>query len=102
MKMLIITSVREDLRAVSHIMEKADIPVFSVTEIVGHKNEFHEYLPHNWFGTSLEGPHAYFYFSFTDDSKALQAMEMVKAFNEETGSRSPVRAFILPVEQCSY
>ena len=100
--MLVITSVREDLRAVSHIMEKADIAVFSVSETVGHKTEFHEYLPHNWFGTSLEGTHAYFFFSFTDDSKATQALEMVREFNKETGSRFPVRAFVLPVDQCSY
>ncbi len=102
MKMLVITSVKEDVRAVSRIMEKADIPVFSVSETIGHKTALHQYLPDNWFGSSSEGTHALFFFSFTDDDKAVHAIELVKTFNTESGTRFPIRAFVLPVDQASY
>lgn len=39
MKMLVITSIKEDLLAVTHILEKAKVPVFSVTDTIGHKSE---------------------------------------------------------------
>jgi len=102
MKMLVITSIKEDVRAVSRIMEKASIKVFSVSETVGHKTAYHEFLPDNWFGASSEGTHALFFFSFTDDEKATEAISLVKIFNTESGTKFPVRAFVLPVEQASY
>lgn len=100
--MLVITSVKEDVRAVSRIMDKADIPVFSVSETIGHKTEFHEYLPDNWFGKSTDGTQALFFFSFTEDEKATHAIALVKEFNQESKTKFPIRAFVLPVEQSSY
>jgi hypothetical protein len=100
--MLVITSVKEDVRAVSRIMDKADIPVFSVSETIGHKTEFHEYLPDNWFGKSTDGTQALFFFSFTEDEKATHAITLVKEFNQESETKFPIRAFVLPVEQSSY
>lgn len=102
MKMLVITSIHEDLRAVSRIMDKADIPVFSVSDTVGHKTEYHPYLPDNWFGKSTEGTNALFFFSFTDDDKAMNALQLVKDFNKESETKFPIRAFVLPVDACSY
>ncbi|MBL0359287.1 MAG: hypothetical protein IPP72_21565 [Chitinophagaceae bacterium] len=102
MKMLVITSIKEDIRAVSRIMDKADIPVYSVSETIGHKTELHAYLPDNWFGKTNEGTHALFFFSFTEAVKATHAIELVKEFNRESGTKFPIRAFVLPVEQSSY
>lgn len=100
--MLVITSIHEDLRAVSRIMDKAEIKVFSVSDTIGHKTEFSEYLPDNWFGKSTEGTNALFFFSFTADEKASTAVELVRTFNKESETKFPIRAFVLPVEQSSY
>ena len=102
MKLLIITSIKEDLQTVTHIMEKAGIAVFSVSETIGHKTEQHGFLMDNWFGKSGDGTDALFTFSFTDDAKAAQTIELVKNHNVESESHFPIRAFIVPVEQSSF
>jgi hypothetical protein len=102
MKMLIITSIREDLRAVSRIMDKAGIEVFSVSETIGHKTAFHEFMPDNWFGKSDDGTEALFFFSFTGNEQAKKAIGLVKEFNTESKVNFPIRAFVMPVEEASY
>ena len=102
MKLLIITSIAEDLHAESAIMEKASIKVFSVTETVGHKTEHHDFLPDNWFGKSTDGTNALFFFSFTEDTNATAALELVKDYNTKNQSGFPVKAFICPVEQAGF
>lgn len=102
MKMFIITSIREDMQAVTDIFEKATIPVFSVSDTIGHKADHTDYLLSNWFGTDKEETAALLFFSFTEDEKADQALKLVKAFNEQKQSLFPVRAFILPVLAASY
>lgn len=102
MKLLIITSIIEDLQNVSRIMEQANITVFSVSETIGHKTEHHNFLPDNWFGKNEDGTDALVFFSFTDDYKASVALNLVKKFNAENNTTFPVRAFISPVEQASY
>lgn len=99
--MLIITSIHEDLRAVSRIMEKAGVAVFSVSQTVGHKTAFHEFMPDHWFNKTDEGTESFFFFSFTDDDKARQAIELVKSFNAENKISFPIRGFVLPVELTS-
>ena len=101
MKLLIITSIEEDLKAVSSIMEEAAITVFSVSETIGHKTEEHDYLPDNWFGKNDDGVNALFFFSFTEDEKAVHAIELVKHLNAEQKKNFPIRAFISPVEMTS-
>lgn len=96
--MLVITSIREDLEEVTRIFEKAEIPVFSVSETIGHKSQHANYLTENWFGGTDGDTKALFYFSFTDDSKAYQCLSFVQSYNKEKQSSFPVRAFILPVE----
>ncbi|MDE3126025.1 MAG: hypothetical protein KGK14_10960 [Bacteroidota bacterium] len=102
MKMLVITSIKEDLLAVTHILEKAKVPVFSVTDTIGHKSEHNNYVLNNWFASGDAQTSALFFFSFTDDDKAAHAIEEVKKFNNETPSAFPIRAFIVPVEASSY
>lgn len=102
MKMLIVTSIKEDLQNVTHIFEAAKIPVFSVSETIGHKSEHNNYLLNNWFARSDEATDALFFFSFTDNEKALTGISLVKKYNIDNPSSFPIRAFILPVEGCSY
>lgn len=102
MKLLVITSIKEDLNTVSLIMQKAGIAVFSVSEIIGHKTEQHDYLPDNWFGKTDEGTDSLFFFSFTESEKASNAMQMLRKHNEENDTGFPIRSFILPVEEASF
>ncbi len=102
MKMLVVTSIKEDMQAVTNILEKAEIPVFSVSETIGHKAAHHDYLLENWFGKTNEQTDALFFFSFADDENALSALEQVVTYNEGKKNLFPIRAFILPVELASY
>ncbi|MEI6184546.1 MAG: hypothetical protein WCP65_03400 [Bacteroidota bacterium] len=102
MKMVVVTSIREDMHNVSKILEAAQINVFSVSETIGHKNEHDGYLLNNWFARSDSDTKALFFFSFTENDKATSAMKLIKEFNEMNQSSFPIRGFILPVEDCSY
>lgn len=102
MKLLVITSIKEDLNTVSSIMQKAGIAVFSVSEIIGHKTEHHDYLPDNWFGKSDEGTDSLFFFSFTESVKAANALQMIREHNANNTSGFPIRGFISPVEDASF
>ena len=102
MKMFIVTSIKEDLQNVSQIFEEAQIPVFSVSDTIGHKSEHNNYLLNNWFARSDAATSALFFFSFTDDEKAANALELVKNHNTLKPNSFPIRAFIVPVENCSY
>ncbi|MBI1781256.1 MAG: hypothetical protein HYR66_07780 [Sphingobacteriales bacterium] len=102
MKLLIITSISEDLRTVSNILEQAEVAVFSVSETIGHKTEHHNFLPDNWFGKNEDGTNALFFFSFTEDAKAVKTIELVKQYNAENNTGFPIRAFMSPVELSSY
>lgn len=100
--MLVVTSIKEDLQTVTRIFEKALIPVFSVSDTIGHKAEHNNYLLNNWFARSEEQTSALLFFSFTDDDKAEKALEGIVQYNRETPSAFPVRGFIIPVEKSSY
>lgn len=100
MKLLIITSIKEDIGNVSSIMEKAGVAVFSVSEIVGHKTEHHNYLPDNWFGKNGEGTDSLLFFSFTENEKAGDVLNLIRKHNL-TNPEFPVRAFVCPVEDAS-
>ena len=101
MKLLIATAVKEDLPLLSQIMQKAQVAVFSISETVGHKTLQKDYMPDNWFGKTGDGTDAVFLFSFTEDSKANAALELVKDHNELTRSHFPIHVFICPVEKAS-
>lgn len=102
MKMLIITSIKEDMQSVTDIFEKAEIAVFSVSDTIGHKAAHHDYLLTNWFGRDDEATDALLFFSFTEEEKAYTGMNLVKQFNELKQTQFPVRAFILPVEATGF
>lgn len=102
MKLLVITSIKEDLNTVSLIMQKAGIAVFSVSEIIGHKTEHHDYLPDNWFGKNDEGTDSLFFFSFTENDRAGNALQMIREHNAINETNFPIRGFTLPVEDASF
>ncbi len=100
--MLIVNSIKEDLEAVQHIFEEAKIPVFSVSETVGHKTEHSNDLLNNWFAQGDVSTESLFFFSFTNDVKAKEGLQLIKKYNQNQPSNFPLRAFLLPVEDCSY
>jgi hypothetical protein len=99
MKLLFVTAIKEDLPAISQMMQIAEIPVFSVSETVGHKTIQKDYMPDNWFGKTGDGTDAILLFSFTEAIKAEKILQYVNSYNEKTKTNFPIRAFITPVEQ---
>ena len=102
MKLLIVTCLKEYQQIVAAIFEEAQINVFSVTNTIGHKEDHTMNLLDNWFASGEEKFDSIFLFSFTDNANAVNALELIKKYNENAVSEFPVRAFILPVEQSSY
>ena len=102
MKLLFITSLKEYQKQVSHIIEQAGIPVFSLSETIGFRDHHSPDLLDQWFSSKSEQFDSIFIFSFTEPEKAEKALTLIKAYNSETNTRFPIRAFIMPVEQSSY
>lgn len=102
MKLLFVTSIKEDQQVVGSIFAKAGIEVFSVTETKGIRNKQSFDLMDAWFSSGSETADALILFSFTDEQKATLAIELIKAHNILTQTSFPIRAFLMPVEQSSY
>lgn len=102
MKLLVITSLKEYQKKVSHILDEAGIDVFSVSQTIGIKDHQRPNLLDNWFSSGSEQFDSVFLFSFTEDSKAETAIELIKKYNAENETGFPLRAFVIPVEKSSY
>lgn len=102
MKLLFVTSLKEYQKTVATIFEEAQIKVFSVSNTIGHKGDHNTNLLDNWFASGEEEFDSIFLFSFTEDTNAVNALELIKKYNENAASEFPIRAFIVPVEQSSY
>ncbi|MDZ4845673.1 MAG: hypothetical protein SH857_09005 [Chitinophagales bacterium] len=102
MKLLLITSLKEYQKVVAGIIHQADIEVFSVSETSGFKDHQTPNLLDNWFSSGREQFDSIFLFSFTEEVKAKQALELIKKHNAENETGFPLRAFIIPVDQSSY
>ena len=99
MKLLIVTSLKEYQKAVAEVIDHAGIEVFSVTETIGFKNDQIPNMMDGWFSSGRELFDSIFLFSFTQNEKAEQALNLIEQFNEEHKTGFPVRAFIIPVEK---
>jgi hypothetical protein len=102
MKLLVVTSLKEYQKKIAHILNQADITVFSVSETIGFKDHLTPNLLDNWFSSGREQYDSIFIFSFTEEEKANLAMEFIRKYNEENKTGFPVRAFIISVEKSSY
>jgi hypothetical protein len=102
MKLLIITSIKEYQSKVAEIFKEAGIQVFSVSEIVGFKENPASSLADSWFAGSGDSYDSMMLFSFTDNEKAQAALSLITAYNKNTEALFPIRGFILPVEQSGY
>ena len=102
MKLLFVSSLKDYQKTVADIFHQAHIPVFSVTETIGFKDQTTSNLLDNWFGSGPEEFNSIFIFSFTEEVQADKAMNLIKEYNMKNNTGFPIRAFILPVEKSSY
>jgi hypothetical protein len=79
MKLLVITSLKEYRKKVADIMEEAEISIFSVSETIGFKDHKTSNLLDAWFSSGNEQFDSIFLFSFIEQRKAEQALELIKA-----------------------
>ena len=102
MKLLIVTSLKEYRKSVSKIFEQANISVFSATETIGFKGKKTTSLLDSWLTSSADQFDSIFLFSFTEETNANHALELIKEYNASEECIFPIRAFIVPVEKSSY
>lgn len=102
MKLLIIASLKEYQKQAAQILDKANIAVFSVSQTMGFKDHHTPNLLDNWFSSGSEQFDSIFLFSFTEETKADHALELIKQYNLENELGFPVHAFILPVDKSSH
>jgi len=99
MKLLIITALSDYRHEVSGLLQQAGIAVFSVSDTTGYKlNNGQPNDLSNWFGSKNGEFESVFFFSFTDDDRALQVLSLVDQRNQADHLQFPFRAFVLPVE----
>jgi hypothetical protein len=102
MKFFIATCIKENQEIVQKLLKDANIIVYSSTDIVGFKDNQQPNLLEEWFAAGDEQFESSMIFSFTIDSNAFKAMDLIKQYNIENQSNFPIRAFIVPVEQTSF
>jgi len=102
MKLLFVTSLKEHQAEVARILERSGITVFSATETTGFKNSRDENLLASWFARSRDEYNSVFLFSFTSESNATRALQLIRDYNEMHTTGFPVRAFMMPVEKSTY
>ena len=102
MKLLIISSIKECQSQVADIFRETGIQVFSASEISGYKEGSPASLTHGWFGSGGDSVDSVMLFSFTENGKAQQALELIKIFNKTQETNFPLRGFILPIDQFGY
>lgn len=99
MKLLIATFLKDYQEDVQKIFRQAQIPVFSIADVTGFKNGQAEDLLDDWFASGDEKFDSQVIFSFTDNLKAEQALELLNQYNSDADTKFPVRGFIVPVEK---
>ena len=102
MKFFIVTCLKEYQDVVTGIFKSADINVFSVTDVIGFKDNQSINLLEDWFASGDENFDSLFVFSFTADENAEHGMQLIEKYNKESETKFPVRAFVVPVEKASY
>ncbi|KAA9040573.1 hypothetical protein FW778_00580 [Ginsengibacter hankyongi] len=102
MKFFIVTCLKEYHDVVTKIFKQANIRVFSVTDVIGFKDNHTPNLLADWFASGDEKFDSMIIFSFTDVENAEHAMDLIKKYNDTSDTGFPLRAFIVPVEKTSY
>jgi hypothetical protein len=102
MKLLIVAAIKEDSEKVGAILQKASIPVFSVTDTIGIQNTIDTGLLDDWFSRGAGKFDSVFIFCFTTESNTNLALKEIEIYNQQQASSFPIRAFVLAVEKSLY
>ena len=102
MKFFIVTCLKEYQKDVTKIFKQANINAFSLTDVIGFKDNQTPNLLKDWFASGDEKFDSLMLFSFTTDENAEHGMELIIKHNEVSETGFPMRAFIVPVEKASY
>lgn len=102
MKLLFVTCLKDYEKSVASLLNEAGVHVFSVSETTGFKDNRDGDLAAQWFSRGNEQFDSVFLFSFTEEAKALKVVGLVRQYNDESKSRFPVHAFVMPVEATSH
>ena len=98
MKLIVITGAIHFDENIKQILEKCEVPIYSRSNISGHKKKGDTDLSENWFAGENAYQESVIFFAFTEKERVEKIMETVNKFNETLSSESPVRAFVLAVE----
>ncbi|WP_111709330.1 hypothetical protein [Lutibacter citreus] len=99
MKLLLITSVLEFEKEVCKLFKKAEVIVYSTSEIQGHKFFKGNDIQTNWFSAQQDTVNSKLYFSFTSEEKIDTIFKGVKEFNAEKSDSNPIKAIVLDIEK---
>lgn len=99
MKLFIVTSLKDYQPDVIKIFKAAEIAVFSITDVIGVKDNHGVNLMADWFASGDEKFDSLMIFSFTSDENAVKAMTLIENYNQTNTTGFPIRAFIVPVEK---
>lgn len=99
MKLFIVACLKDDQAEVQHLFKQANISIFSITDVIGFKQNNAVNLLENWFASGDEQFDSMLVFSFTTIENVDNCMQLIEAFNAKTQSQFPIRAFVMPVEK---
>ena len=98
MKLVFILGAKHFDNEIKKIFDEAEISIYSQTDISGHNKNEEEVLQDNWFALSNDHQKSIVFFSFTEEYKAVKALNLANTFNRYISSKSRIRVFIMPVE----
>lgn len=101
MKLLVVTCLKEYQDEVAKIFHQAHVYVFSVTDIMGFKENDAVNMLDEWFAAGKERFDSILLFSFTANEHADQVVDLVNSHNTKEAMQFPIRAFVMPVDTFS-
>ncbi|QRM90614.1 hypothetical protein FG167_15680 [Lacinutrix sp. WUR7] len=99
MKLVIVTAVEEFEKEVLKLFKKANIENFSSSDIEGYKNGSSLLMASNWFSAEKGGNESSLFFSFTEDENIDALFLLIKEFNSNLETKTPLKAVVVPIEK---
>jgi hypothetical protein len=99
MKLFIVACLKDNQEDVQRLFKQANISIFSITDVIGFKQNDAVNLLENWFASGDEKFDSMFVFSFTTSENVENCMRLIDEFNTKSQSQFPIRAFVVPVEK---
>jgi hypothetical protein len=98
-KLIALTAVKEFEKKAVELFRKSSIPVWSVFNIDGFKNNPEDNLESNWFSGASHNVRSIMVFSFVDEEKIDVLTKELEKFNLTIESSNPIRLAVLNVEK---